>query len=446
MPEYFCTLTTVGAGKLAQAGLLGQPLTITHAAVGDGNPLSAEPDPETTVVAEQYRHLVNTVYSPDEDPSVVIVEMSVPVEVGDWEVNEVGLFDDVGDLVAIANYPKTWKPKISSGTGRVLLIRIMVDIGNVEHVTLLVDPSMVMATRQYADTLATGMIRYYDTIPAQNRGSIIYVWPLGIMRWFGDWYRSVDCGQIRLIGRKTPEPGTIKANGSILDKAAAPGLWSWAQEAGVVVDLASWSPGTPFYAEVSPTQFKVPELRAEHLRAWDDGRGVDVDRLFGSWQDSANKSHSHTASSDSGGGHAHTASSGQAGGHAHSASSGQAGGHAHSASSGQAGEHTHNVHYGNTTPDGADPGTPDEPRNPLNGTDSPTVATTTTSAGAHTHTITVDAVANHSHTVTVDAVANHSHTVNVDAVANHSHAITVDANGGIESRGRNVALLAVIHL
>ena len=63
MPEYFCTLTTVGAGKLAQAGLLGQPLTITHAAVGDGNPLSIEPDPETTVVAEQYRHLVNTVYS-----------------------------------------------------------------------------------------------------------------------------------------------------------------------------------------------------------------------------------------------------------------------------------------------------------------------------------------------------------------------------------------------
>jgi hypothetical protein len=481
MPEYYCTLTTVGAGKLAQAGLLGQPLTITHAALGDGNPASAEPGPETVLVSEKYRSEVNTVYSPEEDPSVVIVEMAVPVEDGDWEVNEVGLYDSAGDLVAISNYPKTWKPKISSGTGRVLLIRIMVDVGSVENVTLKVDPAVVMATRQYVDNsaetsrqytdgLVAGVIRYYDVVPAQNLGSLIYVWPLGIMRWFGDWYRSVECGRISLIGRPTPEPGTIKANGVILDKVVAPGLWSWAQEAGVVVPLVSWQPGTPFYAEISATQFMVPDLRAEHLRAWDDARGIDVGRGFGIWQDSANKSHAHTASSAENGGHAHTASSGAAGGHAHTASSGAAGGHAHTASSGAAGghahtassdsqgEHTHNVHYGNTTPDGSDLGTPAEPRNPLNGTETPTVATTTTSAGGHAHNITVDAVGNHSHTVTVDAVAdhghtitvdsvaNHGHTITVDSVANHGHAITVDASGGSESRGRNVALLAVIHL
>ncbi|MFJ3369773.1 phage tail protein [Pseudomonas sp. NPDC086251] len=422
MPDYYCTLTMVGAGKLAQAGLLGQPLTITHAAVGDGNPTSAEPSPETVLVSEKYRSAVNTVYSPEEDPSVVIVEMAVPVEDGDWEVNEVGLFDSVGDLVAIANYPKTWKPKVSSGTGRVLLIRIMVDVGNVEHVTLLVDPAMVMATRQYVDTLAAGMIRHYDTIPAQNRGTIIYVWPLGIMRWFGDWYRSVECGQIRLIGRPTPEPGTIKANGAILNKLAAAGLWSWAQEAGVVVPLVSWQPGTPFYAEISATEFMVPDLRAEHLRAWDDTRGADSGRGFGSWQDSANKQHAHAASSDA------------KGGHAHAASSVPAGMHAHAASSDSGGAHTHNVHFGDVTPEGSDLGTPNEPRNPINGVDNPTVAVSTTTAGAHAHNITVNGTPDHSHAITVDAVAN------------HSHAITVDANGGAESRGRNVALLAVIHL
>ena len=457
MPEYYCVLTDIGAAKLAQAGLLGAKLEIDKIAVGDGNPLESLPTPATRLVAEKYRAPVGAVYSPEEDPSVVIVEMDIPTTVGGWSVNELALIDTVGDVVAVANYPITWKPVVTTGTGRVLLLRVMLDVGSAEHVTLKVDPSMVMATRQYVDNsaeasrqytdgLVAGVIRYYDVVPAQNLGSLIYVWPLGIMRWFGDWYRSVECGRISLIGRPTPEPGTIKANGVILDKVVAPGLWSWAQEAGVVVPLVSWQPGTPFYAEISATQFMVPDLRAEHLRAWDDARGVDAGRGFGGWQDSANKSHAHTANSAANGGHVHTANSAANGGHAHAASSVPAGMHAHTASSDSQGEHVHNVHYGDLTPDGSDYGTPGEPRNPLNGTDSPALTTATTSAGAHAHNITVNGTPDHSHAITVDGVGNHSHAITVDGVENHSHAITVDASGGSESRGRNVALLAVIHL
>ena len=433
MPEYFCILTDLGEGKIAQTALLGQQLSVTHIAVGNGNPQELPPTPATRLVSEQYRAPVNAVYSPEEDESVVIVEMAIPTTVGGWEVNEIALIDGVGDVIAVANYPATKKPVVTTGTGRVLLIRVMLDVGSADHVELLIDPAMVMATRQYVDNgveasrqytdgLVAGVVRYYEAVPAQNLGSLIYVWPLGIMRWFGSWYRSVECGRISLIGRPTPEPGTIKANGGIHLKAAAPGLWSWAQEAGVVVPLISWQPGTPFYAEISATEFIVPDLRAEHLRAWDDARGADAGRVWGSWQDSANKSHAHTASSAANGGHEHTASSGAAGGHEHTASSGAAG------------AHTHNVHYGDVTPDGSDYGTPGEPRNPLDGTFAPAVATATTSAGAHAHGITVDAVANHIHTVTVDAAAN------------HDHEISVASSGGSESRGRNVALLAVIHL
>ena len=425
MVDYYCTFTSVGVAKLAQAGLLGQKLTIADLAVGDGNPEGIEPGPETGMVSETYRSAVNTVYSPEADRSVVIVEMAIPVDVGGWEVSEVGLFDDEGDLVAIANYPKTWKPKISSGTGRVLLIRVMLDIGSVENVTLLVDPAMVMATRQYTDELVAGVVRYYEVIPKRDVGSLIYVWPLGLMRWFGDWYRSVECGQIRLIGRPTPEPGTIKANGGIHLKSAASGLWSWAQEAGVVVPLVSWQPGKPFYAEISATEFMVPDLRAEHFRAWDDLRGVDAGRPFGSGQDSANKSHTHIASSAANGGHGHNASSGAAGGHGHTAASDSKG------------EHAHTIYHGIVTPDGADLDDPsnNEPRNPLNPTDGGISKTTTTSSGG-----------GHTHSVTVDPVGNHDHTVTVEAVASHSHDITVEASGGSEARGRNVALLAVIHL
>lgn len=65
------------------------------------------------------------------------------------------------------------------------------------------------------------------------------------------------------------------------------------------------------------TTFNLPDYRSEFLRGWDDGRGVDVDRLLGSWQKDELKSHSHTVP--------HSAESGSRGGHiagaAYSASS-----------------------------------------------------------------------------------------------------------------------------
>lgn len=48
------------------------------------------------------------------------------------------------------------------------------------------------------------------------------------------------------------------------------------------------------------TTFKLPDLRGEFIRGWDDGRGVDAGRTFGSFQDDAFESHTHTDS-----GHVH---------------------------------------------------------------------------------------------------------------------------------------------
>jgi microcystin-dependent protein len=48
------------------------------------------------------------------------------------------------------------------------------------------------------------------------------------------------------------------------------------------------------------TGFKVPDLRGEFIRGWDDGRGVDSNRTFGSNQLDALQNHQHTLSGDTG--------------------------------------------------------------------------------------------------------------------------------------------------
>jgi len=51
--------------------------------------------------------------------------------------------------------------------------------------------------------------------------------------------------------------------------------------------------GTNFGAGDGSTTFAIPDMRGEFLRGWDNGRGVDASRVFGSAQADAFKSHNH---------------------------------------------------------------------------------------------------------------------------------------------------------
>lgn len=51
--------------------------------------------------------------------------------------------------------------------------------------------------------------------------------------------------------------------------------------------------GTSYGAGDGRTTFNLPDLRAEFIRGWDDGKGVDLGRTLGSLQDDQLRSHSH---------------------------------------------------------------------------------------------------------------------------------------------------------
>ena len=138
-------------------------------------------------------------------------------------------------------------------------------------------------------------VAYYDTVPGTQAEPVIYVSPFGVMAWAdtAQLYRSVDCGSVTLHPAATPRAGTIKANGATLSKASYAGLWSWAQDNGLIVSSASWAAGSAMYADLGGDNFRIPDLRGEFFRAWDDGRGVDVGRTFGGYQADAIRSHYH---------------------------------------------------------------------------------------------------------------------------------------------------------
>jgi hypothetical protein len=54
------------------------------------------------------------------------------------------------------------------------------------------------------------------------------------------------------------------------------------------------------------TTFALPNDLGYSERAWDNGRGVDTGRVFGSYQADGNKTHTHTGTTASDGAHTHT--------------------------------------------------------------------------------------------------------------------------------------------
>lgn len=147
---YYTLLTKVGQAKIANAITLNQSVQWTQMAVGDGNGNPTTPNEnQTALVREKYRAAINQLTTDPENPNYMVAELIVPTNVGGWTVYEVGIFDADGDMIAVANFPATYKPQLAEGSGRDLVVRIIIQVSNTGVVTLKVDPAVVLASQKW---------------------------------------------------------------------------------------------------------------------------------------------------------------------------------------------------------------------------------------------------------------------------------------------------------
>ncbi|WP_223604961.1 phage tail protein [Enterobacter asburiae] len=161
--KYYAVLTNVGAAKLANATALGAQVEITQMAVGDGNGALPTPNPaQTALVHEQRRKPLNSLSVDPANDSQIIAEQVIPEDEGGWWIREIGLFDKDGDMIAVANCAETYKPQLQEGSGRVQVVRMILIVSSTAAVTLKIDPSVVLATRQYVDDQIIQVKAYVD--------------------------------------------------------------------------------------------------------------------------------------------------------------------------------------------------------------------------------------------------------------------------------------------
>ncbi|CAD5610711.1 phage tail protein [Escherichia coli] len=151
--EFYTLLTNRGMAKIASALADKKQLHLQKMAVGDGGGQYYEPTASQTKLRhEVWRGDLNTLTVAPNNPSWLIAELVLPENIGGWYIREVGVFDTDGELIAIGKFPESYKPLLPGGCGKQVCIRLIMEVSNTTAVTLTVDPSIVLATRDYVDS------------------------------------------------------------------------------------------------------------------------------------------------------------------------------------------------------------------------------------------------------------------------------------------------------
>lgn len=332
--KYFAILTNQGAARLANAAALGTKLNLTQMAVGDANGTLPTPDPAQTKLINQKRIApLNLLTVDPANTSQIIAEQIIPENEGGFWIREIGLYDDDGILIAVANCPETYKPQLQEGSGRTQTIRMILIVSSTSSITLKIDPSVVLATRKYADDKAIELKLYVDDLISKHLAAADP----------HSQYATKDSPTF--TGKpKAPTPPVVAndtqvatagfvqaviaalvsgelANKQPLDKTLTDlsgkdvaaileylGLGEGsALPVGVPVPWPSATPptgwlkcnGAPFTASEYPKlaqaypSLKLPDLRGEFIRGWDDGRGVDSGRVVLTGQSQSVQQHTH---------------------------------------------------------------------------------------------------------------------------------------------------------
>ena len=147
--EFYTLLTNVGIAKFIAARVSGNGVNLKTFKLSSKIIVPSESMNALEEVV--YESLINSKYVDKENTHYVHLECVVPSNVGGFEINAIGIYDEAGDLLAVGNLPSTYKPLLEQGSAKELLIKVTMELRNASEVILELDPSVILASRDYVN-------------------------------------------------------------------------------------------------------------------------------------------------------------------------------------------------------------------------------------------------------------------------------------------------------
>lgn len=152
MAQFGSIITNIGLAKISNAQITNSTIGIESMVLGDGNgAYYTVSQSQTALRNEVWRGLLADQRIDANNPNRIEFSAFIPSSVGGFTIREVGLLDTDGNLIALSLYPEQYKPTLGEGISDDILIHFVIETSNASVITLAVDVTNVIATRQYVD-------------------------------------------------------------------------------------------------------------------------------------------------------------------------------------------------------------------------------------------------------------------------------------------------------
>lgn len=154
--NFYTIITAIGQAKIANAISFGTKVEFSKMKIGDSNGKYYDPtENQTELVHEVYEIGINQITVDKDNPNWIHIEAIIPSTVGGFYIREYGVYDTDGDLIAICKCAETYKPIISDGSTKELILDMVIAVVNTDIIELKVDPSIIFASKTDITELRT---------------------------------------------------------------------------------------------------------------------------------------------------------------------------------------------------------------------------------------------------------------------------------------------------
>ncbi|EKT7746178.1 TPA: phage tail protein [Campylobacter coli] len=168
--EYYTILTKIGIAKFIAARASGNGINLQSFKLSSKVILPSEEMQSLEEIV--YEANINSKSVDENNPNYINLMCYVPSDIGGFEINTIGIYDEVGDLLAVGNLPRTYKPILKEGSAKELMIKIVMELSNAEEVILKLDPSVIMASRDYVDAIKIELELKIETLKEELKALI----------------------------------------------------------------------------------------------------------------------------------------------------------------------------------------------------------------------------------------------------------------------------------
>ncbi|EHA4292171.1 phage tail protein [Campylobacter coli] len=250
--EYYTILTKIGIAKFIAARASGNGVNLKSFKLSSKVILPSEEMQSLEEIV--YEANINSKSVDENNPNYINLMCYVPSDIGGFEINAIGIYDEVGDLLAVGNLPRTYKPILKEGSAKELMIKIVMELSNAEEVILKLDPSVIMASRDYVDAIKIELELKIETLKEELKALINTKEDKGVA---ANLDKALKTELIKLINKKENTGTAASLDAQLRDELIA--LINKKENIGVAKQLVD-ALRSELTKEIKSF---IPELRAE---------------------------------------------------------------------------------------------------------------------------------------------------------------------------------------